>query len=219
MQSCKKESNRYIVTVRFLTKLAKIYIIVGEYIMKQYRNAERTKKWIRRAFTELVAEKRSIDKITVTELAERADITKTTFYYHYDDIYAVVEEMENELIDELNTTLTIIDKENPDDYSAYIRKGLAFIRTNEESYRLVVNASDLNLFANKLKNIFSKRLIPMSTSHGFSSDIDKRTVQAYFVVSACVDTIVQYLKGNLCSSIDTVGDVIVEAIDKLSGKV
>lgn len=66
--------------------------------MKQYRNAERTKKWIRRAFIELISEKKTIDKITVNELAERADITKTTFYYHYDDIYAVAEEFENELI-------------------------------------------------------------------------------------------------------------------------
>lgn len=66
--------------------------------MKQYRNAERTKKWIRRAFIELISEKKTINKITVNELAERADITKTTFCYHYDDIYAVAEEFENELI-------------------------------------------------------------------------------------------------------------------------
>ena len=44
--------------------------------MKQYRNSERTKKWIRRAFIELIAEKKSINKITINELAERADITK-----------------------------------------------------------------------------------------------------------------------------------------------
>ena len=66
--------------------------------MKQYRNAERTEKWIRRAFIELISEKKTLNKITVNELAERADITKTTFYYHYDDIYAVAEEFENELI-------------------------------------------------------------------------------------------------------------------------
>ena len=66
--------------------------------MKQYRNAVRTEKWIRRAFIELISEKKTLNKITVNELAERADITKTTFYYHYDDIYAVAEEFENELI-------------------------------------------------------------------------------------------------------------------------
>lgn len=78
--------------------------------MKTYRNAERTKRWIRRTFTEMMAEKRDIEKITVTELARRADISKTTFYYHYDDIYAVAEEFENELIEQLSAVLSEISR-------------------------------------------------------------------------------------------------------------
>lgn len=183
--------------------------------MKQYRNAERTKKWIRKAFIELLAEKKTIDKITVSELAARADITKTTFYYHYDDIYAVAEEFENELISMLNDTLDEIGKENPIDYSEYIRKTLDFIKSNEENYRLAVKATDLNFFATKLKNVFSKKMVDTAATWGFSTDYDKRRVQVYFLVSACADTMIQYLKGDLTSSIDTVGEVITEAIDKL----
>ena len=186
--------------------------------MKQYRNSQRTKKWIRRAFTELIAEKKSINKITVSELADRADITKTTFYYHYEDIYAVAEEFENELIAELNATLDEIVKENPKDYSGYIQKILAFIKENEESYRLAVNAFDLTIFASKLKKIFSKRMVAMATIWDFSQDYEKRAVQAYFLVSACVDTTIQYLKGDLTSSIDLVGEVITEAVDKLKNE-
>ena len=40
-------------------------------------------------------------------------------------------------------------------------------------------------------------------------------MQVYFLISACVDTVIQYLKGDLASSIDMVGDVIVEAVEKL----
>lgn len=183
--------------------------------MKQYRNSERTKKWIRRAFIELISEKKTIGKITVNELAERADITKTTFYYHYDDIYAVAEEFENELVSKLNTTLDEIEKENPTDYSEYIRMILEFIKENEENYRLAVNATDLTFFASKLKKIFSKRMVDTATPWGFSTDYEKRNVQVYFFVSACTDTIIQYLKGELSSSIDTVGDVVIEAVEKL----
>lgn len=183
--------------------------------MKQYRNAERTKKSIRRAFTELLSEKKSIDLVTVKELAERADITKTTFYYHYDDIYAVAEEFENELIAEMNRMLEVISRENPGDYSVYIKNALSFIRENEESYRLAVNASDLTIFAEKLKTIFSKRMTETSAEWEFSDDYGKRAVQVCFLVSACVDTTIKYLKGELPVSLDTVGDVITEAIDKL----
>lgn len=183
--------------------------------MKQYRNSERTKKWIRRAFIELIAEKKSINKITINELAERADITKTTFYYHYEDIYAVAEEFENELIAKLNATLDEIINENPKDYSGYIKKVLEFIKENEEDYRLAVNASDLTVFASTLKSIFSKRMVVTATAWGFSPDYEKRTVQVYFLVSACVDTVIQYLKGNLASSIDMIGEVVTEAVEKL----
>jgi len=184
--------------------------------MKQYRNSERTKKWIRRAFTELLGEKKSIDKITVNELAERADITKTTFYYHYDDIYAVAEEFENELISELNETLVSLEKENPSDYSEYIKKVTDFIKQNENHYKLAANASDLSIFAEKLKTIFTKRMVVMSGPSAFSQNLEKREIQVCFFISACVDTVMQYLRGNLTKSLDTVAEVITEAIEKLT---
>lgn len=184
--------------------------------MKQYRNSERTKKWIRRAFTELLAEKKSINKITINELAERADVTKTTFYYHYDDIYAVAEEFENELIAELNETLEELEREKTNDYSEYIKKITDFIRQNEAEYKLAANASDLSIFAEKLKTIFTKRMVVMPATYAFSQNLEKRAVQVCFFISACVDTVMQYLRGNLTKSLDTVAEVITEAIEKLT---
>ena len=57
----------------------------------------RTKKAIRNAFTELLAEK-DINFITVKDIAERANINRKTFYNYYSGIYQVVEEMEHELV-------------------------------------------------------------------------------------------------------------------------
>ena len=80
---------------------------------------------------------------------------------------------------------------------------------------LAANASDLTIFAAKLKNIFTKRMFVMSNTAAFSQDDEKRSVQVCFIVSACVDTVMQYLKGNLTKSLDTVAEVITEVIDKL----
>ena len=60
---------------------------------REYRNSTRTKKMIRTAFAELIGEKKMISNISVSELAERADIAKSTFYNHYEDIYAVADEI------------------------------------------------------------------------------------------------------------------------------
>ena len=44
------------------------------------RNVRKSKKAIQKAFAELLSEKNDINKITVKEIVERADISKSTFY-------------------------------------------------------------------------------------------------------------------------------------------
>ena len=58
---------------------------------------ERTKKCIKDAFMELRKTK-PIEKITVKELAALACINKATFYSHYNDIYDLSEQLEEETI-------------------------------------------------------------------------------------------------------------------------
>lgn len=59
--------------------------------------AERTKKSIINAFITLRS-KKLLEKITVKELAELAVINKATFYLHYEDIYALSKQLQNETI-------------------------------------------------------------------------------------------------------------------------
>ena len=59
---------------------------------------KKTERAIRNAFYELICEK-PVQKITVKELAERAEINKTTFYAHYETIYDLLGTLEQEAID------------------------------------------------------------------------------------------------------------------------
>ncbi len=69
---------------------------------------ERTRKCIRDAFIELRKTK-PIEKITVKELAALASINKATFYSHYNDIYDLSEQIENETIQSILETIPHID--------------------------------------------------------------------------------------------------------------
>ena len=55
---------------------------------------------IRTAFLELLG-KKPLEKITVKELAEKAQISKATFYLHYQDIYDLAERLQAEVIGEI----------------------------------------------------------------------------------------------------------------------
>ncbi len=186
--------------------------------MKTYRNAQRTKKWIRQAFTEMLAEKKDIEKITVTELAKRADISKTTFYYHYPDIYAVAQEFEDELTEQLSAALTEFGKsvtpENAD-FEHYTRGIISFLKENEENYRLVMCASSPRLFTEKLKKIIAKKITESITFAPFKTDSKKWEVQVFFLSGAYVDVVAEYFKGGFSVGFDTVAEVLLEATAKL----
>lgn len=186
--------------------------------MKEYRNAVRTKKWIRQAFMELVSEKQDIDKISVTELAERADISKTTFYYHYEDIYSVAEEMENELISAIAENLEGIERSPEHDYGSQLRAFLGFLKKNEPVYRLMIRCKGFSYFSGKLKKILATIIEKNAPSLPFSRDENIRAVQLCFLTSACVDVVVEYFRGGFDLSLDEVGDVVIEAMDKLQRK-
>jgi rubrerythrin len=90
---------------------------------------------IRAAFVELLGEKKNMETITVGELAERADIAKSTFYNHYDDVYAVAEEFENELLAKLSAVLDEIEHEGVTEYESCLKKIIEFLKENEDNYR------------------------------------------------------------------------------------
>ena len=51
-----------------------------------------TKREIKTRFMELLSEK-NLDKITVKELVDACGISRNTFYYHYHDIFEVMEDI------------------------------------------------------------------------------------------------------------------------------
>lgn len=65
---------------------------------------KKTKRAIRNAFYELIKEK-PLEKITVREIAERAEINKTTFYAHYETVYDLVDQLEQEAVAEVISQL------------------------------------------------------------------------------------------------------------------
>lgn len=64
------------------------------------RRIRKTKKALREALASLLTEK-ELSSITVSELAEKADIHRGTFYAHYQDVYDLFDQIEKSVIKEL----------------------------------------------------------------------------------------------------------------------
>ena len=66
---------------------------------------EKTRQSIINAFIELRSHK-ELERITIKELCEKAQINKSTFYAHYQDIYHLSDTLETEVVVSIMENLT-----------------------------------------------------------------------------------------------------------------
>ena len=62
--------------------------------------AVKTKRSIHNAFLS-IRSKKALERVTVKEICDKAEISKATFYLHYKDIYDLSEQLQQEVIDSI----------------------------------------------------------------------------------------------------------------------
>ncbi len=74
--------------------------------MAEDRRVRKSKTAIKRAFIQLL-KKNHIERITIQEISDLADINRGTFYLNFEDKYALLEEMEDEQIEKIRGIVDI----------------------------------------------------------------------------------------------------------------
>ncbi|MCR5345484.1 MAG: TetR/AcrR family transcriptional regulator C-terminal domain-containing protein [Lachnospiraceae bacterium] len=108
-----------------------------------------TEKVVKNAFLEILA-KKPINKITVTEVCERAQINRSTFYTHYSDCFEVLEVIEQEIINDFIESLKLIKE--PDE-RAFIMAIYTIIRQHEDACRILLFNTESHHMVDRLLNI------------------------------------------------------------------
>ena len=122
------------------------------------RRIGRTKKMIKDTLLSLLQEQK-INQISITELCNKADINRKTFYNHYPDIRNVLDEIEDDYI---NKYLSYLNKENilydlADPYP-FISRLTDEITQNTDLYLIISKADEYFYLKEKVKDILSKYL-------------------------------------------------------------
>lgn len=102
---------------------------------KDNQRTRLTKRLLRESLLDLLQEK-SPDHITVKELCEAAELNRSTFYAYYTDVFALYEEMGNELVDGLIGYIQDIERVKGIGFST--EPMLQYIRDNQEMFHLLV---------------------------------------------------------------------------------
>lgn len=147
-------------------------------------SSKKTRKNIKNTFAEMLSEKKELGKISVSELCQRADISRGAFYSHYDDIYGVAEDYENEMIDTFFNNAMLFESR---DVMSFIDSIFEFIRQNNENYRLLCKSNDFLFAAKRLTAIGTEKLVELCRN-------DRRIKDHIYIES----DIQIFLEGLLC---------------------
>lgn len=119
----------------------------------RYRNYQKTEEAIIHALTVLYKEKRSIHKITVKELCEVANISRSTFYLHYQDLISIFETVGDKFVDSLKLMVQNLsfDPKDPD-FSRYIEAIFVMLEESSDIIKIGLSSEYPLVYIDKIKN-------------------------------------------------------------------
>lgn len=169
------------------------------------KSSEKTKRLIKATFAEMLSEKKELCRISVSELAARAGINRSTFYSHYDDVYAVAEDYENELIAQLSTkTAELGDLRQAEQF---VDSFFGFIKVNDENYRLICKSDDSLYAANKLAESAEKRVLSYAFEKLVISDPKTFEIETDIFIQGLTWEYIKYCRGLTKISLDDIYEV------------
>lgn len=98
------------------------------------RRQARTKQLLHKALMQLIDEK-GIDGITVTDVANRADVNRGTFYLHYRDVPDMMDQIKEEVFSSIQRIVVQLDLKELSDYAFKDEPYPKFIQIFEEISR------------------------------------------------------------------------------------
>lgn len=179
---------------------------------KEYRSAIRSRRLINQAFLELLQEK-PFEKITVTDIVNRADINRSTFYAHYPDVRGMVEALMDHAI---NQSIELVANLNYQDIfsdPAPFLMGLLEIGTeNMELYRLLGRSDFALRQVEEMKTILMKKAVSTVDIPEEIRNNASFQIQISFFIGGILNTFQQWLQGDLVCSPEEIMDQIASLI-------
>lgn len=155
------------------------------------RRVRRTCAMLQECLLRLMTEK-EIKDITVKELTELADITRGTFYLHYNDIYDILRDMEHELFTEFNEILnqSFDSAGNRLPQETILTNIFFFLARHRDAAKAMMGPHGDIAFVNRLKDLVKEHIYGILTQKRAACEYD---YAESFAVSGCIGVIETWL--------------------------
>ena len=168
------------------------------------RATTKNRRKIQSAFAELLAERGSISNITVTDLAERAEITRGTFYNYYNNIYEVGAEIQHEIEKQLFSEYSAMD--TADSIECYIDEVFAFLDKQEGIYRELLASDASSSFLTQFENEMNSRVLAAMRRNGAKDK--KIELELLFTIDGAIAIVRKYYRQEVTLSLNEIRDYL-----------
>lgn len=152
-----------------------------------------TKKAIKKSFLKLLNEKQ-LNKITVKDIVEDCGINRNSFYYHFNDIPSLLEEILVEQADEF-----LQSQAKPDSIYECLLSAIGFALDNKTAMMHIYNSANKEMFEQYLNRVSQRTVseyIDVVSGDYNISDEDKEVIIMYYK-SLLVGFVVDWLGGGM----------------------
>ncbi|HAL63904.1 MAG TPA: hypothetical protein DCO93_05610 [Clostridiales bacterium] len=175
---------------------------------KTDRRVAKTRKALCDALAELLCEK-ELHKITVQEIADKADVNRVTFYKHYLDVYDLYDKTESEVLVELGLLTLKLEELPPQDF---FRAFIDYIFDNRNIFRMIFSPNNSGQLRSKLGKMI-EGIFRQVESEKHSADIRDKELEytSIYRVQGCLAVISKWVMSDFKDE----RGYIVEIISKL----
>ena len=173
--------------------------------MKNDKRVQYTKNIIKSSFFELL-NKKNIEKITVKELCEKAEINRATFYKHYEDIFDLQNKINENYFNELKNIISNYDTQSKS--TSFLKNLLEIIKSNKEVSKIIFNSDNSWVSLNEVisltyKNVKNKWI-------KCNPKLDSKTCDYLFLYlsNASIGIIKDWVKNDMLEDIEYINNFI-----------
>lgn len=201
--------------LKFVQKLKDCIFLEINMAKAEYKSAIRSKRLINEALADLLQEK-PLDKITVTDVVNRADINRGTFYAHYKDIPDVVDHLIQQTFD---TIRSAVDQQT-DSITDVGEKLLSTIQSILEEdlffYRKILNSNASAIMQEQLVNVVIAFMLEHKDRF-YSGSNEEYMVKIRFCAGGLSNLYRDWFSGKLPYSLSELTKIGVELIRRTIG--
>ena len=172
-----------------------------------------TQKTIKESFYTLLREK-PVEKITVRELCEKAEINRSTFYKHYHDFYDLLDKIDEEALDHFDAMLAGIEIKG---LRTILMEVLRILKENAALFEVFQKHSGNHGFTHRLAGHcfhYMEQHMPSVPTQEFSQN--KQGMGYAYLVGGAGAVIEFWLRGGCQEKPEEVADLIVGLTEKIS---